>query len=56
MNRRSRGISTSSKITKASCSSKRVDSGRSNTWAPGAAATYTLERAARHTWQSIVSG
>ncbi len=27
MNRRSRGISTSSKITKASCSSKRLDSG-----------------------------
>jgi len=38
MKSRSRGTSTSSKITKASCSSKRVDRGRSNTVAPGAEA------------------
>ncbi len=35
MNTRSRGTSTSSKITNASCSSKRDDSGRSKCLAPG---------------------
>ena len=38
MNTRSRGTSTSSKITNASCSSKRVDSGRSKRSLPGAEA------------------
>ena len=38
MNTRSRGTSTLSKITNASCSSKREDSGRSKGCAPGAEA------------------
>ena len=40
MNRRSRGTSTSSKITKASCSSKRLDSG----WSKRLADAETLSR------------
>ena len=40
MNTRSRGTSTSSKITKASCSSKRLDSG----WSKRLAGADTLSR------------
>ena len=40
MNSRSRGTSTSSKITKASCSSKRLDSG----WSKRLPAVETLSR------------